>query len=106
MNSKYLIPVLCAVTLLAFNSAVRADDGEGDQGNCSTNSCGDMNDDCNINGSESMEAVVVLQPTSNAPAGALGIAKIESDNEDGNEQASIDLKTFALNRSEEHTSEL
>jgi hypothetical protein len=92
MKMKYLIPMLCAVTLLAFNSSVRADDGEDGQG---TNSCSETND-CNISGSESMDAVVVLQPTSNAPAGALGIAKIESDNEDGNEQASIDLKTFAL----------
>jgi hypothetical protein len=83
---------LCAVTVLASNSPVRADDGGG---NCQTNSCGETND-CEIDGSESMEAVVVLQPTSNAPAGALGIAKIESENEDGNVQATIDLKTFAL----------
>lgn len=95
MKMKYLITILCAATLLAFNSTVRADDGEDGQGDCQTNSCGGTND-CNISGSESFDAVVVLQPTSNAPAGALGIAKIDSDNEDGNEQASIDLKTFAL----------
>lgn len=92
---KYLIPILCAATLLAFNSAVRADDGEDGGGNCQTNSCGGTND-CNISGTETFDAVVVLQPTSNAPAGALGIAKIDSDNDCGNEQASIDLKTFAL----------
>jgi hypothetical protein len=93
MKMKYLIPILCAASMLAFNPVVRADGGD-DQGS-QTNSCGETND-CNIDGSESMDAIVVLQATSNAPAGALGIAKIESDNEDGNEQATIDLKTFAL----------
>lgn len=95
MKMKYLIPILCAATVLAFNSTVRADDGEDGGGNCQTNSCSGTND-CNISGSESFDAVIVLQPASNAPAGALGIAKIDSDNEDGNEQATIDLKTFAL----------
>lgn len=94
MKMKYLIPMLCAATVLAFSSSVRADDGGDGQGS-QTNSCGETND-CNIGGSESLDAVIVLQPTSNAPAGALGVAKIESDNEDGNEQATIDLKTFAL----------
>lgn len=95
MKAKYLIPILCAVTLLAFNCTVRADDGEDGGGNCQTNSCSGTND-CNIDGSETFDAVVVLEATSNAPAGALGIAKIDSDNEDGTEQATVDLKTFAL----------
>lgn len=56
---------------------------------------GDTNE-CNIHGSESMDAVVILNATSNAPAGAAGIAKIESENEDGSETARIELKTFAL----------
>ncbi len=95
MNAKNLIPILCAATLLAFNPVVRAHDGGDGQGNCQTNNCSETND-CNINGSETFDAVVVLQSTSNAPAGALGIAKIDSDNDDGDQQATIDLKTFAL----------
>src|SRR5690242_2875167 len=75
---KYLWPMLFAA--LCFTAY--ADDGD--------------QDECNIHGNESMDAVVVMNATSNAPAGAAGVAKIDSDNEDGNESASIDLKTFGL----------
>ena len=75
---KYLWPMLFAV--LCFSAY--ADDGD--------------QDECHINGNETMDAVVVMNATSNAPAGATGVAKIDSDNEDGNESAHIDLKTFGL----------
>lgn len=78
---KYLWPILFAA--LCF--AAYADDGDqGDQ------------DECHIHGNETMDAIVILNATSNAPAGATGVAKIESENEDGNESAEIDLKTFGL----------
>lgn len=95
MKTKHLLPVLFAATALAFNLNARADDGWGDGGGCGSNSvCG--TNGCDINGSESMFAVVVLDATSNAPTGAEGIAKIDSDNEDGTTSTSIDLKAFAL----------
>ncbi len=53
-------------------------------------------DDCNINGTETMDAVVVLTATDNAPTGAAGVAKIESENEDGSETAHVDIKAFGL----------
>lgn len=95
MKTKHLLLVLLTATVLTFNLAARADDGWGDQGNCGTNGCSDTNG-CNINGNESMFAVVVLEATSNAPTDAKGIAKIDSDNEDGTTTTTIDLKTFAL----------
>jgi len=75
---KYLWPMLFAA--LCF--AAYAEDGDGDE--------------CHIHGSETMDAIVVMNATSNAPAGATGVAKIDSDNEDGDESARIDLKTFGL----------
>ena len=74
---KYLLPFLFgALCLSAY-----ADDG---------------GDECQINGNETMDAVVVMNATSNAPAGATGVAKIESQNEDGNESATVELKAFGL----------
>lgn len=75
---------LVAVSILSCNLAARADWGD-------TNS-----EDCNINGTEVMDAIVVLDATSNAPAGAAGVAKIESGDTNGNEAAGIDLKTEGL----------
>jgi hypothetical protein len=43
-----------------------------------------------------MDAIVVLTATSNAPAGATGVAKIESENDEGNETASMEVKTSGL----------
>jgi len=63
---------------------------------CFTALAHDDGDECNIHGSESMDAVVILNATSNAPAGAAGVAKIESENENGAETAKLELKTFAL----------
>lgn len=80
---KYVFTGLVAVSMLTFGLTARADGG--------TNS-----DECNINGTEQMDAVVVMNATSNAPAGATGIAKIDSENDDGNETAHIDLKTVGL----------
>jgi hypothetical protein len=83
MKMKYLLPVVFAAAALAFNFNALADDGE-------------TNDECHIDGGEVMDAVIVLNATSNAPAGATGIAKIDSENEDGAEAASLDLKMVGL----------
>src|SRR5436309_386467 len=87
MKMKLLLPVLAASAVLALNANLLADDSQGDN---------DSQDECNISGQETMDAVVVLTATSNAPAGATGIAKIESENEDGNESASMEVKTSGL----------
>lgn len=85
MKTKYLLPVLCSAALVAFNfRAVADDDGE------------DTNE-CNIQGVEVMEGYVVLSPTDNAPTNATGVAKIDSDDEDGSESGSIEVTTANLN---------
>jgi hypothetical protein len=84
MKTKHLLPVIFAAFLLAFNFPARADDG------------GTNSDECNINGTETMDAVIVLNATSNAPAGAAGIAKINSENDDGNESATVELTTIGF----------
>jgi hypothetical protein len=94
MKTKLLFPVWFAAIFLAFNFTSRAGDGRDGQGDCETNNC-DTNC-CDINGTESMFAVIVLDATTNAPADALGIAKIDSDNNCGNTTTTIDLKTFGL----------
>ena len=89
MKTKHLIPVLATSALLALNFNVLAHDGGDDGGNDSSN-------ECHINGQETMDAVVTLVATANAPDGATGVAKIESDNEDGNETASLEIRTMGL----------
>lgn len=100
MKTKRLFSVLFAASILALSFTTRANDGDYAQGDCQTNGYCETNgyctNDCDINGSEQMYAVVVLEPTTNAPTGSLGIAEINSDNYCGNETAAIDLKTFAL----------
>jgi len=83
MKTKYLLPILCSAALVAFNFRAVADDGE------------DTNE-CDIQGIEVMEGFVVLSPTANAPSNATGVAKIDSDNEDGNESGSIEVTTQNL----------
>jgi hypothetical protein len=77
---KYLLPMFFAA--ICFTAV--ADDG------------GTNGDECNINGTETMDAVVVLNATSNAPAGAAGVAKIDSENDDGSESASLEIKVHGL----------
>jgi len=83
MKTKYLFPIAVIAACLTLNFNAFADDGE-------------TNDECHIDGSEVMDAVIVLTGTSNAPAGATGIAKIDSENEDGTEAASVDIKMVGL----------
>lgn len=84
MRTKYLLPILCSAALITLNfRAVAQDDGE------------DTNE-CDIQGVEVMEGYVVLSPTGNAPSNAVGVAKIDSDNEDGNESGSIEVTTANL----------
>lgn len=84
MKTTYLLPILCSAALVAFNFHAVADDDGGD-----TN-------ECNIQGIEVMEGFVVLSPTANAPSNATGVAKIDSDNEDGNESGSLKVTTENL----------
>ena len=85
MKTKYLFPALFTAALLAFNFRAVADDGSET-----------YDDECNIQGIEVMEGFVVLSPTTNAPTNATGVAKIDSDDEDGNESGSIELTTANL----------
>jgi len=79
-TKKYLLAILFA----ALGFTALADDG------------GTNGDECQINGTEQMDAVVVLNATSNAPDGASGVAKIDSENDEGDEAAHVDVKTFGL----------
>jgi hypothetical protein len=85
MKLQYLIPAFLGVSLTIFN--VRAhDEGE----------FHDHSEDCHIQGTETMDATIVLTATTNAPEGAGGIAKLESENEDGDATATLEIKTFGL----------
>src|SRR5437763_65269 len=69
----------------SFSSAEVSDD-ENDDG-----------DSTDIQGSEDFEAKVTLVATTNAPAGATGCAKIESEDDDGAMTANFELKLIGLN---------
>jgi hypothetical protein len=93
------IRLLCLATafvLISFCPQLRADDhGSGDCG--SGQQGGD--DNCqggDIDGSETLVASVDLLPTTNAPAGAGGFAKLISDNEDGVVTSSLSLTITGL----------
>ena len=86
MKTKFLLPALITSALLAFNFNSVADGTEPDeQGTCN-----------DIQGNEVMDAVVCLNPTDFAPAGAKGVCKIESENNDGVETAELECKTAGL----------
>src|SRR5690348_15792671 len=84
---KFVVPALLASSLLAFTIHVIADD---DGGEC------DHSQDCSIDGDENMEATVTLVATTNAPDGASGLAKLDSENEDGNSTAELKIITTGL----------
>src|ERR1051326_7324504 len=86
MKPKSLLPLLLPTSLVAFDSHARADDGED----------GDHSQDCQIDGTEELEAAIVFTATTNAPAGASGAATLQADDEDGNESATLDLETQGL----------
>ncbi len=94
MKMKYLLPACIAAALLAFSFDTLADDGGNDNSQGDENSQG--TNDCDIHGLEVMDAYVVLTPASNAPAGASGVVKIDSDDEDGDEAASLNLTAIGL----------
>jgi hypothetical protein len=87
MKPKSFLTVFILASLTFILNAAAHDDGE-----WSTN-----NSECDINGHEVMDAVIALAPTTNAPSGAHGVAKIESENDDTNETATIELKLVGLN---------
>jgi hypothetical protein len=51
---------------------------------------------CNVGGHETFNAVVLLAPTTNAPAGARGVAKLEAEQDDGEVEAELELKLIGL----------
>jgi hypothetical protein len=88
MKTRFFLPALCAVL---FAISLRAFAwGDGGQGCCCQSNA------CDISGTEVMFAVVDLIATSNAPAGATGVATIESENECGNESAKLKVRTAGL----------
>jgi len=94
MKTTRVLALLAACALAVFCPSLRADDGQNhggdDQGE---------NEDCqggHIDGSETLIASVDLVPTTNAPAGAGGFAKLISENEDGVVQSSFSLTITGL----------
>jgi hypothetical protein len=88
MKAKFLLGALVTTALLAFNLNAAADGGDEQDS--------ESEHECDINGHEVMDAVIALTPTTNAPAGAHGVAKIESENDDTNETATVELKLVGL----------
>lgn len=97
MKTKLLAALLCCLTAMTLN--VLADDGQGDQGdeggdqggNCGDNQCTNC-----IQGSESLDALITLVATSNAPAGATGTAHLEAEVDDGSTNATLKVKVKGL----------
>jgi len=104
MKTKLRISLLILSVAVSFSLNAFADDGEGDHqggdsqgqhsdsGGCDgTNSVGGS-----IDGSEALDARIILVPTNGAPANAIGKAHLESDNENGTQTAKLSLKVRGL----------
>jgi hypothetical protein len=104
MKTKLRISLLILSVAVAFSLNAFADDGEGDhQGGDSQGQHGDSGgcDGTNsvggsIDGSEALDARIILVPTNGAPANAIGKAHLESDNENGTQTAKLSLKVRGL----------
>src|SRR5437763_10377097 len=96
MKTKLI--VLFIASLVACNLGVLAHNGNEGDHNGDGQGCdeGDNAQGGNIDGSETLIADVVLIATNNAPAGASGQAKLESDNEDGTVTATLKIETQGL----------
>ena len=83
MKIKSFLSALLSLSLLSFGLHAWADDNEqDDQGHNQD----EQGEDCHggdIDGSETLVAIVTLVPTTNAPVDASGVAKLISENEDG-----------------------
>jgi hypothetical protein len=88
MKMKSLLSALIVTALLAFARSAAAHGGDDDEHG--------SNKGCDIDGHEVMKAVVFLTATTNAPAGAFGVAKIEAEHEDGEDEAELELKLVGL----------
>src|SRR5437016_2231717 len=100
MKTKLLSLFMCILVGLSLN-VIAGDHPEGDHsGDCPGDHQGDDEGDNqqggDIDGSESLDAKVILVATDTAPAGATGCAKIKSDNENGTVTASLQIKTKGL----------
>src|SRR4051794_22796117 len=95
MKTKIPLSLLLVSVLSVFSLIKAHGDGHGEcqdghgWGERNTNS------GC-IQGSETLEATVILVATSNAPAGVGGIARLESDNEDGTVVSDLKVTTQGL----------
>jgi hypothetical protein len=86
MKTTILLRALIMAGVTAFNLNCAADDALDD----------DTHHECQIEGNETMDAIVVLTATTNAPATAIGVAKIESENDEGTMAAAMELRTYGL----------
>jgi hypothetical protein len=92
-SSLFLVFALCTVNhSLAWSGDQNGDgDSQGQDG-------GDQEgpDNGDINGNESLHAKIILVATTNAPAGAKGCAKLEADDNNGTNTATLEIKTTGL----------
>jgi hypothetical protein len=96
MKAKLFVSMMLATCLFTFNYALPS--YADDQGDEQEQECHDEDgpDDGDIDGNESLEATVMLVATTNAPAGAKGVAKLEAENEDGVQTVELEIKTQGL----------
>jgi hypothetical protein len=92
--TRCLIAVVCSVALSSFS--VRAHDGDGDKGGGDGGGGDETSQGGQIDGSETLIASVDLVPTTNAPSGAGGFAKLISDNEEGLVTSSLSMTITGL----------
>src|SRR5437899_2290482 len=98
MKTTKLFSLLTVLALIMFTPHLLADDGDGgdngsggrDQGQ------GDVIQGGQIDGSETLVASVDLLPTTNAPSGAGGFAKLMSENDDGVVRSSLSMTITGL----------
>src|SRR6266850_2121 len=100
MKTKLLALILSGLVGLSL-SVLAHDDHEGDNpgGDQGEHQCNDQDDNDHggdIDGNETLEATIVLTATADAPAGAVGLAKLESDNQDGTVTAKLSIETQGL----------
>src|SRR4051812_29474783 len=96
MKTKFMVLLISFFVACNLNVLAHGDhegDHNGDGQGCHE---GDDDQGGNIDGSETLIADIVLIATNNAPAGASGRAKLESDNEDGTVTATLMIKTEGL----------
>src|SRR2546421_9706498 len=100
MKTKLLALLLSGLVGVSPNVFAH-DDNEGDHdGDHHGDGQGENQDENqqggDIDGSENLDATIALVATTNAPAGATGRAKLESENEEGVVTSSLSIETQGL----------